>query len=158
MLSVNDPTREALELLIVEMEEECKNRELCSLGATFLVAADGCFLGRITDPKHEESLLNPRSKWGNRHSRLCIFNPDSPYASRGGEFSLNNPNSTKPPKLVVKGGKGEGWICLVTRNRDLAGENFETSRFFEDLKKDYHQVEEGKKLPSGGTQVPAYQY
>jgi hypothetical protein len=105
-MSDGNETKELLEKLLQELYA----KGIPPAGAigpkkdSFLEAADGQFLGRITDnPYDSESITNPYGPYGSAYSGTSIFNAYAQYGSQYGTLSLNNPYSQKPPKLMIDG-------------------------------------------------------
>jgi hypothetical protein len=79
-----------------------------------IVAADGRFLGTISDKKFDaKSISNKYGQYGGRFSALSIFNKFGTY---GGKYSLLSPfntHSVKPPQIYVDGKP----VCFLTSNK-----------------------------------------
>jgi hypothetical protein len=68
-----------------------------------IVAADGQFLGMISDRFQEDSVLNPFGAFGNPHEPKSIWNQFGKYGSQFEDTSAFNPHANKPPHVFIKG-------------------------------------------------------
>jgi hypothetical protein len=84
--------------------------------ASFIVAADGTFLGNlIPNPFPADSIFNKFGPYGNKFSPTCIFNPYSVYGGLYSDQSPFNGYAKVAPKVYVKG----KFIAFLTKSRTL---------------------------------------
>jgi hypothetical protein len=86
-----------------------------------IVAADGQFLGMVTDKFQEDSVLNPFGAFGNPHEAKSIWNPFGKFGSQFEDTSAFNPRASKPPRIYIKGEREPYLLTinpLVTRRID----------------------------------------
>lgn len=111
-MSEDDKTKEVLEQILAQLYSE-QAQETSQTGESYLKAADGQFLGRVSENTYDsESLLNQYGPYGSPYSPTSIFNSYSQYGSPYGNFSINNPYTTTPPSLFIRG----RLLGLVTKN------------------------------------------
>lgn len=79
---------------------------------SFIIAADGTFLGRFTNEFDSDSIANEFGDHGSEFSRTSMFNEFSDYGSEFGRFSAMNPHASEPPRLFI----GEAFSAWVTVN------------------------------------------
>lgn len=73
-------------------------------GESFLVAADGQFLGILSSNKFQtESVMNEYGSYGSRYSSTSIFNKYGTYGSEYNTLSPFNRYSKTPPHIYVRG-------------------------------------------------------
>jgi hypothetical protein len=85
---------------------------------TFIVAADGEFLGKITDSKFDsKSIANQFGDHGGKYSSKSIFNEHGDYGSKYSDKSPWNKHGNKPPEILVKRGGTTYLVGLLTRNK-----------------------------------------
>lgn len=73
-------------------------------GESFLVAADGQFLGQLSSNKYQlESVMNEYGSYGSIYSTTSIFNQYSAYGSPFNTLSPFNQYSQTPPKIYLRG-------------------------------------------------------
>lgn len=114
-MSSSDKTKQVLEQILAQLYAEQAKETKVSNGS-YLIAADGQLLGKITDnPYDSDSILNQYGPYGSQYSNTSIFNPYSPYGSQYGTHSINNPYCSAPPKLIING----RLIGRVTANRAI---------------------------------------
>lgn len=71
---------------------------------SFLVAADGQFLGILSSNKYmTESVMNEFGTYGSKYSTTSIFNPYSRYGNQYDHLCPFNPYSQTPPRLFLRG-------------------------------------------------------
>lgn len=148
-MSKPDKTRELFLQLISDLSAELELQERIDQGQSFLLGADGRFLGKIADPEDPESLLNPHELYGNDASSHSIFNVSSPYRSPEGEYSLKNPCAGTPPLLYIS---GEFW-GIVSDNNELDFNTIPSDKFIHILRNDWRSFEKGEFSDSGSIRV-----
>lgn len=73
-------------------------------GESFILAADGRFLGKLTSNKYDvESIYNQYGIYGSKYSGMSIWNKFCPYGSPYSIYSPYNSFSTTPPQLFLRG-------------------------------------------------------
>lgn len=147
----SDPTREILGQLLAALEDEVDMGRRIEEKQSFLVAADGRFLGGIVRPDHPESLLNAIGRYGSGQSETSILNYNGPYGSADGLLSARNPQSPTPPLLFVH---GEFW-GLVSVNASLGPRVITPDRFWRALLSDWKSFDRGEFSDSGSIPVHA---
>ncbi len=84
---------------------------------SYMEAADGTFLGKLTPNRYDnESIFNRYGPYGNRFSQFSILNKFSPYG--GNQFSSLSPYNRftqTPPKLFLNG----KFVAYLTVNPNL---------------------------------------
>jgi hypothetical protein len=75
-------------------------------------AADGQYLGRLTNQFDSQSILNTFGLYGSQFSSTSMFNSFGRYGSQFGSLSAYNPFASTPPQLYVSGQFG----AYVTKN------------------------------------------
>lgn len=71
---------------------------------SFLVAADGQFLGILSSNKYmTDSVMNEYGSYGSKYSTTSIFNPYSRYGSQYDHLSPFNSYSQTPPRIFLRG-------------------------------------------------------
>ena len=140
-----DPTREILHQLLEDLEDEADMGRRIERRQSFLIAADGRFLGRVAAPEHPESLLNPLGRYGGGQSETSILNYQGRYGSTDSPLSARNPKATAPPLLFVA---GEFW-GLVSANTVLGPRVISPDRFWRTLLRDWKSFERGEFSDSG---------
>ena len=89
--------------------------DLCSvIGGGSIVAADGKFLGSLTNKYNSQSVLNEFGAYGSRYQPLSIWNE---YGVYGGQYSVKspfNPYTTTPPRLILRDGTTSVWLTVNT--------------------------------------------
>ncbi len=146
-----DPTREILHQLLADLEDEVEMGRRIDEKQSFLVAADGRFLGRVARPEHSESLLNAVGRFGSGQSETSILNYHGPYGSSDSPLSARNPLSASPPLLFVH---GEFW-GLVSANPGLGLRVISPDRFWRALLSDWESFERGEFSDSGSIPIHA---
>ena len=112
---MSDSTKQLLEQLLADLYRK-QTTASSPHGASYLIAGDDQFLGRITDNKFDnQSILNPYGPHGSKYSVTSVWNQYSQYASPYGAHSLNNPYCANPPKLFIN----NTFIGHVTKNRHV---------------------------------------
>lgn len=87
-------------------------------GESFLEASDGQYLGKLCLNEFDtESILNRYGQYGSQFSTTSIINSFSVYGSPYSALSPNNPFTTTPPKIYLR---GQLW-GLLTVNGFLYG-------------------------------------
>lgn len=83
---------------ISELNRRCQNRE------SFLLAADGNFIGKLTTNMYDvESICNQYGLYGNRYSARSVWNPYSQYGSQYALYSAYNEYTMSPPVIYLRG-------------------------------------------------------
>lgn len=73
-------------------------------GESFLIAADGQFLGILSSNKFQtESVMNEYGLYGSRYSSTSIFNQYCKYGSEYNILSPYNRYSQTPPRIFIRG-------------------------------------------------------
>ena len=73
-------------------------------GESFLVAADGQFLGILSSNKFQtESVMNEYGSYGSRYSSTSIFNQYGNYGNEYNTLSPFNKYSQTPPRIFLRG-------------------------------------------------------
>jgi len=81
-----------------------------------ILADDGTFLGKISDDRSDgQAIGNPDGPFGSSEGRWSLMNPQSRYARGDDDLSVNNPNAKRPPKLLLDG----RMLAYITKNADL---------------------------------------
>jgi hypothetical protein len=75
-------------------------------------AADGQYLGRLTNQFDSQSILNTFGLYGSQFSSTSMFNSFGRYGSQFGSLSAYNPFASTPPQLYVSG----QFAAYVTKN------------------------------------------
>jgi hypothetical protein len=75
-------------------------------------AADGQYLGRLTNQFDSQSILNTFGLYGSQFSSTSMYNPFSSYGSQFGSHSAYNAFSSTPPQLYVSG----QFAAYITKN------------------------------------------
>ncbi len=92
--------------------------KLINNGASFLVANDGQFLGRLSLNKNIlDSISNEYGLYGNKYSLTSIFNKYCTYGNPNSLLSPFNPYSTTPPAIYLRGQQ----IGYLTANKFIKG-------------------------------------
>src|SRR5690349_10987836 len=102
----DDDAKALLEKMVAELYAQAASGQRAPAAAleSWLVAADGQYLGKITDNAYDtKSITNEYGPFGSAYSNTSIFNGYSPYGSEYGQYSVNNPYCTQPPKLYLNG-------------------------------------------------------
>jgi hypothetical protein len=74
------------------------------LQGTDLIAADGTYLGKVTnDPYSQESLMNQYGPYGNPYNASSIFNKYGPYGNPYSGYSPYNQYTRTPPHFSRDG-------------------------------------------------------
>lgn len=95
-----------------ELREKVINRE------SFLLAADGCFLGRLTLSEYApDSVSNPYGNHGSKYASASIWNQYGNYGSPYSSLSPFNPYTSTPPMVYLRGQK----VGMLTKNPYIAG-------------------------------------
>jgi len=82
------------------------------LAGGVVVAADGQYLGSLTNKFDAESILNEFGRFGSEFSSTSMYNPFSRYGSEFSSESAYNPFASSPPQLYV----GLQFAAFVTKN------------------------------------------
>ena len=86
-------------------------------GESFLVAADGQFLGLLSSNQYcSEGVMNQYGLYGSKYSSTSIFNKYSSYGSEYNQLSPFNPYSQTPPKIFLRG----QYVGFLSVNRFLS--------------------------------------
>ena len=73
-------------------------------GESFLVAADGQFLGMLSSNRYKtDSVMNEYGGYGSKYSSTSIFNTYSQYGSEYSQLSAFNPYTQTPPRIFLRG-------------------------------------------------------
>lgn len=73
-------------------------------GESFLVAADGQFLGILSSNKFQsESVMNEYGTYGSKYSSTSIFNKYCNYGSQYSQLSPFNQYTSTPPRIFLRG-------------------------------------------------------
>ncbi len=73
-------------------------------GESFLVAADGQFLGILSSNKYmTDSVMNEYGSFGSKYSSTSIFNQYSQYGSQYNLLSPFNQYTQTPPRIFLRG-------------------------------------------------------
>lgn len=73
-------------------------------GESFLVAADGQFLGLLSSNKYmTDSVMNEYGSYGSKYSSTSIFNQYSQYGSQYSQLSAFNQYTQTPPRIFLRG-------------------------------------------------------
>lgn len=95
-----------------EFNEKLNNRE------SFLLAADGSYLGRLTLSEYApDSISNPYGTHGSIYASASIWNQYGSYGSQYSSLSPFNPYTSTPPFVYLWGQK----VGVLTKNAYLAG-------------------------------------
>lgn len=71
---------------------------------SFLVAADGQFLGQLTSNRYmSESVMNEYGSYGSQYSSTSIFNIYGTYGSEYNRLSPFNRYTNTPPSIYLRG-------------------------------------------------------
>ena len=98
--SLQNELRTLLAGRIVESETHAR----ISRRESFIEAADGTFLGKLSPNKFDrESIFNGYGPYGNPYSQTSIFNKFSNYGNQFSKLSPFNSFTGTPPKLYVQG-------------------------------------------------------
>ena len=85
-------------------------------GKAVILADDGTFLGKISDDRSDgQAIGNPDGPFGSPDGRWSLMNPQSRYAKGDDDLSVGNPKAKRPPKLLFDGRV----LAYVTENADL---------------------------------------
>ena len=68
-----------------------------------ILAADGTYLGLLTDQQHRESVMNKNGPYGSATAANSLWNPSSPYGSASSRKSPMNGHNGLPAQLVKNG-------------------------------------------------------
>lgn len=68
-----------------------------------IIAADGTFLGRFSDPASRDSLFNRSGPFGSKSASNSLWNARGPYGSTGSAQSPMNAFAGKPASIVKDG-------------------------------------------------------
>lgn len=83
---------------------------------SFLVAADGQFLGILSSNKYlTESIMNEYGSYGSKYSSTSIFNQYSRYGNQYDQLSPFNQYSQTPPRIFLRG----NIVGYLSANRNL---------------------------------------
>lgn len=86
-------------------------------GESFLIAADGQFLGILSSQKFQtESVMNEYGSYGSSYSSTSIFNRYCNYGNEYNSLSPFNSYSHNPPRVFVRG----SLIGYLTVNRFIS--------------------------------------
>lgn len=86
-------------------------------GESFIEAADGAFLGKLTSNQYDqESIFNRFGPYGSQYSQTSVFNKFSNYGNQFSDLSPFNNFTKTPPKLYVKG----QFVAYLTVNSTLS--------------------------------------
>jgi len=100
LYTLREDIRSLLAGRIIQSELEARQLR----GESFIVAADGVFLGKLNPNQYDnESIFNRYGPYGNRYSPTCIFNPYSQYGGQFSDMSPFNVYSNNPPRLFLRG-------------------------------------------------------
>jgi len=86
-----------------------------TLEGCIVVAADGTYLGKITQFISADSIFSDTGKYGSSYSTTSIWNENGNY---GGQFSIKSPfnsHSVKPPKIY----RNNSFVAYLTVNENL---------------------------------------
>ena len=73
-------------------------------GESFLLAADGQFIGKLTSNHYDvESICNQYGRYGSKYSSTSIWNKYSQYGSRYAVYSAYNQYTSTPPMIYLHG-------------------------------------------------------
>ena len=73
-------------------------------GESFLVAADGQYLGRLSsNPYLSDGIMNEYGSYGSKYSSTSIFNSYSKYGSEYSHLSPFNQYTHTPPRIFFRG-------------------------------------------------------
>lgn len=148
----SDTTKQLLEQLVQDLKEHNLTRSSIEAEESFLLAANGTYLGTISHPSKANSLLNRKGSYGSSKSDTCIFNKSSIYGSPTGEFSPSNPASQNPPLLFICGKYwGRLSVANISDNKVLP-----TDKFLYILETDWSKLESGEFSDSGSIHVPVH--
>lgn len=87
-------------------------------GESFLLAADGSYLGRLTLSKYtSDSISNPYGTYGSKYASASIWNQYGTYGSPYSSFSPFNPYTTTPPMVFLRGRR----VGVLSKNQFVAG-------------------------------------
>lgn len=89
--------------------------DVCSIiaGGT-IVAADGQFLGSLTNKFNSQSVLNEFGIYGSKFSATSIWNEFGHYGSAASLKSPFNPSTTIPPRIIIKEGPSQVVLTVNT--------------------------------------------
>ncbi len=143
--------KELLEQLLAELYAKQAGAQAGGSGDdSYLQAADGQYLGRITDnPYDTQSITNSYGPFGSPYSQTSIFNAYSKYGSEYGQLSLNNPYCQQPPRLFIRG----SLMGPVSKN-PYVPDRIPTEAFLYSLKNDLRSLLAGRR-PAGELAVRA---
>ena len=86
-------------------------------GESFIEAADGTFLGKLTSNRFDqESIFNQFGPYGSEYSQTSVFNKFSNYGNQFSNLSPFNNFTHTPPKLYVRG----KFVAYLTVNSMLS--------------------------------------
>lgn len=147
----NEKTKQILEQIVEDLREQHLVSSSTQRNKSFLLAADGTYLGAITHARDTDSLLNRNGPYGSTKSYSSIYNNSSVYGNSNGEFSPYNPDCQDPPLLFIS---GEYWgrvaISDVSDSKVLP-----TDKFVHILETDWTKFERDEFSDSGSIRIPA---
>jgi len=81
-----------------------------------ILADDGTFLGKISDDRSDgQAIVNPDGPFSSPTGEWSLMNPKSRYTKADDDLSVSNPNAKRPPKLLLDG----RMLAYVTENTGL---------------------------------------
>jgi hypothetical protein len=140
-MSDSDDTEDVLKKLLSDLYDQAAQEGAGSAPRdSYLEAADRQYLGKITTNDYDpNSILNQYGSYGSIYSGTSIFNQYCPYGGAYGQFSPQNPYTTQPPVLFIKGKR----LGVVTTNEYLPDRIPYTS-FIHALKNDISNLLNGR--------------
>lgn len=94
----------ALPMLLAGNIVESENHARTLQQESFIEAADGVFLGKLTSNRlDQESIFNQFGPYGSQFSQTSVFNKFSNYGNQFSSLSPFNNFTQTPPKLYVRG-------------------------------------------------------
>jgi len=141
-MTEGDDTEDVLKKLLSDLYDRAAQEGAGSAprNDSYLEAADRQYLGKITDNEYDQnSILNEYGPYGSPYSGTSIFNQYCPYGGQYGQFSPENPYSTTPPSLYLRG----RLVGVVSANEYVAN-RIPFVTFLHSLKTDIRALMEGR--------------
>ncbi len=110
LYALNNNLNDLLKGNVIKSEEDARQ----AIGESYLVAADGAFLGKLTlNTFDSQSIFSVFGPYGSKFSQTSIFNDFSKYGGTFSQMSPFNKFSKNPPKLYIRG-QHVGYLTINT--------------------------------------------